>query len=80
MINSPYEYALLRGLLGDTHAHMYSMSPSFKAAVDTLARMLPAMIDGIAAKAMIDDHKLQSAITTTMRINYVGQPERTSHD
>jgi len=54
-MNREYEIALRQGLVGDKHAHLYCTSASFRQSVDTLAMMLPAMIDGLAARAVATD-------------------------
>jgi hypothetical protein len=49
------EYPALRhlvaGLVGDKHRHRYTSSAHFKMAVDQIAAMLPAWVDGLAAQS-----------------------------
>lgn len=42
---------LVAGLVGDKHRHRYTSSAHFKLAVDQLAHMLPAWVDGLAAQS-----------------------------
>lgn len=44
------QFDIRAGLVGK-HERLYVMSADFHAAVDTLAQMLPAMVDGLAAAA-----------------------------
>ncbi len=60
-MNSNHRHALVSGLIGDEHAHLYSTSASFKAGIDTLVLMLPAMIDGLASQANTNDEKIREA-------------------
>jgi hypothetical protein len=61
-MNREYEIALRQGLVGNKHAHLYCTSASFQQSVDTLVMMLPAMIDGLAARAVATDEVVQRSI------------------
>ena len=61
-MNREYEIALRQGLVGNEHAHLYCTSASFQQSVDTLMMMLPAMIDGLAARAVATDEVVQRSI------------------
>lgn len=52
--------ALIRGLVGERVA-LYRSSATFKASIDTIARMLPAWVDGIAEKCEESDARVQQA-------------------
>lgn len=45
---------LLQGLLGDEHVEQFSTDPSFQHGIELLARMLPPMVDGLAAAAQAE--------------------------
>lgn len=40
---------LLQGLLGNEHVEQFATIPSFQYGIEMLARMLPSMVDGLAA-------------------------------
>lgn len=43
------EAEIVRALVGQKHLYQYQTDAQFKVTIDTLARMLPFWIDGIAA-------------------------------
>lgn len=57
---------LISGLVGD-HVEQYQNSPEFYHAINTLAAMLPSMVDGLAASAAKHDEasvaRLHEAMT-----------------
>lgn len=58
------EEAVRHALVGPEHLDLYTRSPSFKYSIDTLARLLPPMIDGVAAaSSAMDDDFAQRLLT-----------------
>ncbi len=51
MYNDQQLRHLIAGLVGGNHHHRYVSSAHFKLAVDQLAAMLPAWVDGLAAQS-----------------------------
>lgn len=52
---------LLYGVLVGDRAALYRSSPTFKASIDMLVRLLPAWVDGIADKCAEGDARMQRA-------------------
>jgi len=50
------------------HEHLYATSAPFHAAIDTLTRMLPAWVDGLASQAAESDARLAAAIEAAERL------------
>lgn len=65
------EFAMLRvALVGPRHQRLYESSASFHAAIDSLARMLPAWVEGLASQ--IEPYEEQMA--ENVRRSMFGQP------
>ena len=64
---------IVHALLGPTpeHTHLYHTSPSFHAAIDALATMLPPMVNGLAIEAARQDKQIMERI---VRINQGTDP------
>lgn len=56
-MNQQRHRLLLQGLVGDEHAEQFATDPWFGQSIEMFARMLPPMIDGLAAA-----HKAASAL------------------
>lgn len=54
-------------LVGPEHRQRYTMSPSFRQAVDTLVAMLPAWVDGLAAQSDEADRRIAAAAEALAR-------------
>lgn len=59
MTNQDVHRHLIEGLVGDRHRDKWHHSPTFKAAVETLAGMLPAMVDGLARESEQQDARVR---------------------
>lgn len=58
---------IVAALITPAHRDRYLTSPSFKGAVDTLIRMLPAWIDGLAAQSDEVDRETALAVEAIRR-------------
>lgn len=56
-----YRNDLRRGLAGK-HEDLYRRSPSFKAAIDGMASLLPLMVNGLAAESREQDARQLAAV------------------
>lgn len=61
---------LVSGLLGAEHAQQYRTSPTFHAMIDSLAAMLPAMVDGLAVDADKSDVALAALTEAAKRLQF----------